>query len=86
MRCASRSGSLPLDEARYSASYKLATLLALIDVIAERTGPGSSLPESVPPRRSAAESGSVDEKVIYGPGRLFRPLRTWCPFRSPYGK
>jgi HNH endonuclease len=36
-----------LNEARYSATYKLATLLALIDVVAESTGPGGSLPESV---------------------------------------
>jgi hypothetical protein len=36
-----------LDEARYSATYKLATLLALIDVVAETTGPGGLLPESV---------------------------------------
>jgi hypothetical protein len=36
-----------LDEARYSATYKLATLLALIDVVAESTGPGGSLPDSV---------------------------------------
>jgi hypothetical protein len=36
-----------LDEARYSATYKLATLLALIDVVAQSTGPGGALPDSV---------------------------------------
>jgi hypothetical protein len=39
-----------LDATRYSATYKLATLLALIDVAAERTGPGGSAPETLPAR------------------------------------
>jgi hypothetical protein len=42
-----------LDATRYSATYKLATLLALIDVAAERTGPGGSAPETL----SAKEIG-----------------------------
>ena len=42
-----------LDATRYSATYKLATLLALIDVAAERTRPD----RSVPGRLSAKEVG-----------------------------
>jgi hypothetical protein len=42
-----------LDATRYSATYKLATLLALIDVAAERTRPGGSVPETL----SAKEVG-----------------------------
>ncbi|HUK71488.1 MAG TPA: hypothetical protein VLW50_22445 [Streptosporangiaceae bacterium] len=34
-----------LDATRYSATYKLATLLALIDVAAERVAPDGSAPE-----------------------------------------
>jgi hypothetical protein len=42
-----------LDATRYSATYKLATLLALIDVAAERTRPDRSVPD----RLSAKEVG-----------------------------
>ena len=37
-----------LDATQYTATYKLATLLALIDVAAARTGPDGSAPESLP--------------------------------------
>jgi hypothetical protein len=37
-----------LDATQYTATYKLATLLALIDVAAERTRPDGSAPESLP--------------------------------------
>lgn len=36
-----------LDATRYSATYKLATLHALIDVAAERTGPAGSVAETL---------------------------------------
>jgi hypothetical protein len=36
-----------LDATRYSATYKLATLLALIDVVAEHTGPTGTAPTEV---------------------------------------
>jgi hypothetical protein len=36
-----------LDATRYSATYKLATLLALIDVAAEHTGPDGHAPETL---------------------------------------
>jgi hypothetical protein len=39
-----------LDATRYSATYKLATLLALIDVVAEHTGPNGSGPAEVDAR------------------------------------
>ena len=32
---------------RYSATYKLAALLALVDVTAERTGPGGLAPAAI---------------------------------------
>jgi hypothetical protein len=37
-----------LDATRYSATYKLAVLLALIDVAAERTGPDGMAPSTLP--------------------------------------
>lgn len=36
-----------LEATRYSATYKLATLLALIDAVAERTGADGSVPERI---------------------------------------
>jgi hypothetical protein len=56
MRVAEEDGALRfaerllalLDATRYSATYKLATLLALIDVAAEQTGPGGSPPVRLP--------------------------------------
>lgn len=42
-----------LDATRYSATYKLATLLALVDVTAERTGPGGLAPAVIPAREVA---------------------------------
>lgn len=59
-----------LDATRYSTTYKLATLLALIDVTAERTGPGGSAPEVL----SAKEVGQRvielywPQTVPYGAG------------------
>ena len=54
-----------LDAAHYTATYKLATLLALIDVAAERTQPDRSVPDTL----SAKEVG---HRVIelYCAGRL----------------
>ncbi|MHB1594833.1 MAG: HNH endonuclease [Streptosporangiaceae bacterium] len=37
-----------LDATRYSTTYKLATLLAVVDVIAERTGKGGQAPDVIP--------------------------------------
>ena len=42
-----------LDATRYSATYKLATLLALIDVTAERTGPDGTAPSTLPAKEVA---------------------------------
>ena len=42
-----------LDATRYSATYKLATLLALIDVAAERTGPDGTAPGRLPAKEVA---------------------------------
>jgi hypothetical protein len=42
-----------LDATRYAASYKLATLLALIDVTAERTGPDGTAPATLPAKEVA---------------------------------
>lgn len=42
-----------LDATRYSATYKLATLLALIDVTAERTGPDGTAPATLPAKEVA---------------------------------
>ncbi len=42
-----------LDATRYAATYKLATLLALIDVTAERTGPGGRAPATLPAKEVA---------------------------------
>ncbi len=36
-----------LEATRYSATYKLATLLALMDVVAERTGADGSVPDRI---------------------------------------
>jgi hypothetical protein len=42
-----------LNATRYSATYKLATLLALIDVTAERTGPDGTAPATLPAKEVA---------------------------------
>jgi hypothetical protein len=42
-----------LDATEYSATYKLAALLALVDVTAERTGPGGLAPAAVPGKEVA---------------------------------
>ena len=42
-----------LDATHYTATHKFATLLALIDVAAERTGPDRSVPDTL----SATEVG-----------------------------
>jgi hypothetical protein len=42
-----------LDATRYAATYKLATLLALIDVTAERTGPDGTAPATLPAKEVA---------------------------------
>lgn len=44
-----------LDATRYSATYKLATLLALIDVTAERTAPDGTAPETLSAREVARQ-------------------------------
>ena len=59
-----------LDATRYSATYKLATVLALVDVTAERTGPDGQAPDEIP-------ATDVGRRVI----ELYWPQTT--PYGAP---